>query len=228
MSWWCSAKAENWSMTPTSTSCWRSTESWSIVVRLVTSHTLKVWSVSVASTLTPHPPPAPLFLILLLRPILLLCFAADAVVRNVYYKYFHPKEALVSNGVLNRLVWVSHWSSVHLCMLHVHFHCDRCALQTNNCVKILMWNNCSNPLLSFVCTLHYSYFPCPMCFTLFLHNFFMFCNILIFLYYWILTFFKHQAGVAPPILLYALFTTIIKASDSDYIKWLLLFFFSMF
>lgn len=26
----------------------------------------------------------------------------DAVVRSVYYKYFHPKEALVSNGVLNR------------------------------------------------------------------------------------------------------------------------------
>uniref|UniRef100_V9KLA6 Intraflagellar transport 52 homolog (Chlamydomonas) n=2 Tax=Callorhinchus milii TaxID=7868 RepID=V9KLA6_CALMI len=26
----------------------------------------------------------------------------DAVVRNVYYKYFHPKEALISNGVLNR------------------------------------------------------------------------------------------------------------------------------
>ncbi|XP_025061174.1 intraflagellar transport protein 52 homolog isoform X2 [Alligator sinensis] len=26
----------------------------------------------------------------------------DTVVRNVYYKYFHPKEALVSNGVLNR------------------------------------------------------------------------------------------------------------------------------
>ncbi|TKS71105.1 Intraflagellar transport protein 52 -like protein [Collichthys lucidus] len=26
----------------------------------------------------------------------------DAVVRTVYYKYFHPKEALVSNGVLNR------------------------------------------------------------------------------------------------------------------------------
>ncbi|XP_072862574.1 intraflagellar transport protein 52 homolog isoform X2 [Chlorocebus sabaeus] len=26
----------------------------------------------------------------------------DAVVRNVYYKYFHPKEALVSGGVLNR------------------------------------------------------------------------------------------------------------------------------
>ncbi|XP_033823092.1 intraflagellar transport protein 52 homolog [Periophthalmus magnuspinnatus] len=26
----------------------------------------------------------------------------DAVVRNVYYKNFHPKEALVSNGVLNR------------------------------------------------------------------------------------------------------------------------------
>lgn len=49
----------------------------------------------------------PHLLILLLRPILLLCFAADAVVRNVYYKYFHPKEALVSNGVLNRLVWMS-------------------------------------------------------------------------------------------------------------------------
>ncbi|XP_026788429.3 intraflagellar transport protein 52 homolog isoform X2 [Pangasianodon hypophthalmus] len=27
---------------------------------------------------------------------------SDAVVRNVYYKYFHPKEALVSNGILNR------------------------------------------------------------------------------------------------------------------------------
>ncbi|KXJ27589.1 intraflagellar transport protein 52 homolog [Exaiptasia diaphana] len=26
----------------------------------------------------------------------------DSVVRTVYYKYFHPKEALVSNGVLNR------------------------------------------------------------------------------------------------------------------------------
>lgn len=26
----------------------------------------------------------------------------DAVVRNSYYKYFHPKEALVTNGVLNR------------------------------------------------------------------------------------------------------------------------------
>uniref|UniRef100_A0A3P9PWU6 Intraflagellar transport 52 homolog (Chlamydomonas) n=1 Tax=Poecilia reticulata TaxID=8081 RepID=A0A3P9PWU6_POERE len=27
----------------------------------------------------------------------------SAVVRNVYYKYFHPKEALVSNGVLNEI-----------------------------------------------------------------------------------------------------------------------------
>lgn len=26
----------------------------------------------------------------------------DAVSRVVYYKYFHPKEALVSNGILNR------------------------------------------------------------------------------------------------------------------------------
>lgn len=33
--------------------------------------------------------------------------AADAVVRNVYYKYFHPKEALVSNGVLNRFVVIA-------------------------------------------------------------------------------------------------------------------------
>lgn len=24
--------------------------------------------------------------------------------RNVYYKYYHPKEALVSNGVLNRAI----------------------------------------------------------------------------------------------------------------------------
>ncbi|MBN3308594.1 intraflagellar transport protein 52 homolog [Amia ocellicauda] len=29
---------------------------------------------------------------------------SDTVIRNVYYKYFHPKEALVSNGVLNREV----------------------------------------------------------------------------------------------------------------------------
>ncbi|XP_013774231.1 intraflagellar transport protein 52 homolog [Limulus polyphemus] len=28
----------------------------------------------------------------------------DSVVRTVYYKYFHPKEALVSNGVLNRSI----------------------------------------------------------------------------------------------------------------------------
>lgn len=28
----------------------------------------------------------------------------DSVVRSVYYKYFHPKEALVSNGVLNRAI----------------------------------------------------------------------------------------------------------------------------
>ena len=26
----------------------------------------------------------------------------DSVARTVYYKYFHPKEALISNGVLNR------------------------------------------------------------------------------------------------------------------------------
>lgn len=27
---------------------------------------------------------------------------SDAVVRNVYHKYFHPKEAFINNGVLNR------------------------------------------------------------------------------------------------------------------------------
>ncbi|XP_048819134.1 intraflagellar transport protein 52 homolog isoform X45 [Lagopus muta] len=31
-----------------------------------------------------------------------IAFNNDAVVRNVYYKYFHPKEALISDGVLNR------------------------------------------------------------------------------------------------------------------------------
>ena len=28
----------------------------------------------------------------------------DAVVRTNYYKYFHPKECLIQNGVLNRAV----------------------------------------------------------------------------------------------------------------------------
>ncbi|XP_047905043.2 intraflagellar transport protein 52 homolog isoform X2 [Anser cygnoides] len=31
-----------------------------------------------------------------------IVFNNDAVVRNVYYKYHHPKEALISDGVLNR------------------------------------------------------------------------------------------------------------------------------
>ncbi|XP_052539455.1 intraflagellar transport protein 52 homolog isoform X15 [Tympanuchus pallidicinctus] len=31
-----------------------------------------------------------------------IAFNNDAVVRNVYYKYFHPKEALITDGVLNR------------------------------------------------------------------------------------------------------------------------------
>ncbi len=26
----------------------------------------------------------------------------DSVIRTIFYKYFHPKEALISNGVLNR------------------------------------------------------------------------------------------------------------------------------
>ena len=36
-----------------------------------------------------HPPPPPLG-------------PPDAVVRSQYYKYFHPKECYVSNGILNR------------------------------------------------------------------------------------------------------------------------------
>jgi intraflagellar transport protein 52 len=29
------------------------------------------------------------------------------VIRTVYYKYFNPKEALISNGVLNRAIAVA-------------------------------------------------------------------------------------------------------------------------
>jgi len=31
-----------------------------------------------------------------------VCVNPDSVVRSVYYKYFHPKENLISNGVLNK------------------------------------------------------------------------------------------------------------------------------
>ena len=31
-------------------------------------------------------------------------FFSDAVVRTNYHKYFHPKECLISNGVLNRAI----------------------------------------------------------------------------------------------------------------------------
>ena len=31
-------------------------------------------------------------------------FSTDSVVRSEYFRYFHPKEALVSNGVLNRAI----------------------------------------------------------------------------------------------------------------------------
>lgn len=31
----------------------------------------------------------------------------DAVIRTVFYKYFDPKEALISNGVLNRAIAVA-------------------------------------------------------------------------------------------------------------------------
>ena len=34
----------------------------------------------------------------------LLFFFSDAVVRTNYHKYFHPKECLISNGVLNRAI----------------------------------------------------------------------------------------------------------------------------
>lgn len=34
-------------------------------------------------------------------------FFIDAVVRTSYYKYYHPKEALVANGVLNRAVAIA-------------------------------------------------------------------------------------------------------------------------
>lgn len=37
---------------------------------------------------------------------------ADVVTRTVYYKYFHPKEALISNGVVNRYVGSSVSSKV--------------------------------------------------------------------------------------------------------------------
>lgn len=86
---------------------------------------------------------------------MLLSFTTDAVVRNVYYKYFHPKEALVSNGVLNRLVSVSHWSSVHLCILQVHLHFK--LVLTN---QQLCKNSKFNSLLPFVehCTFHFCQF----------------------------------------------------------------------
>ena len=30
-------------------------------------------------------------------------FILDVVLRSHFYKYFHPKEALISNGIVNRL-----------------------------------------------------------------------------------------------------------------------------
>ncbi len=38
-----------------------------------------------------------------LKPLKIVPFA-DSVVRTHFYKYFHPKEALIANGVLNRCV----------------------------------------------------------------------------------------------------------------------------
>ncbi|XP_022102569.1 intraflagellar transport protein 52 homolog isoform X2 [Acanthaster planci] len=37
----------------------------------------------------------------------------DSVVRTSYYKYFHPKEALIANGVLNRAISVAAGKMVH-------------------------------------------------------------------------------------------------------------------
>ncbi|KAK6036175.1 hypothetical protein COOONC_26317 [Cooperia oncophora] len=34
------------------------------------------------------------------------CFI-DAVIRSIFYKYFDPKEALISNGVLNRSIAIA-------------------------------------------------------------------------------------------------------------------------
>lgn len=44
-------------------------------------------------------------------------FPSDSVIRTVYYKYFHPKEALISNGILNRYVRV---------VVHIHCTCMQC------------------------------------------------------------------------------------------------------
>jgi hypothetical protein len=33
-----------------------------------------------------------------------IVFPPDCVVRTHYYKYFHPKECLVANGILNRAI----------------------------------------------------------------------------------------------------------------------------
>ena len=42
-----------------------------------------------------------------LKLIVLYFEISDAVVRTSYYKYYHPKEALVANGVLNRAVAIA-------------------------------------------------------------------------------------------------------------------------
>jgi len=50
----------------------------------------------------------------------MLLSAVDVVVRAHFYKYFHPKEALVSNGVLNRyshqhvVMWLLNDYGTHL------------------------------------------------------------------------------------------------------------------
>lgn len=45
-----------------------------------------------------------LLLTLYIPSILTFYILTDAVVRTSYYKYFHPKECLISNGVLNRAI----------------------------------------------------------------------------------------------------------------------------
>ena len=50
-------------------------------------------------------------------------FPSDSVIRTAYYKYFHPKEALISNGILNR-----YWSAHRHVMLVIDFvHITLCA-----------------------------------------------------------------------------------------------------
>ncbi len=67
--------------------------------------------------------------------------AADAVVRNVYYKYFHPKEALVSNGVLNRFVVAAYfYHTITHFILYIPVS-PSVFVSSIICIQILVWIN---------------------------------------------------------------------------------------